>query len=104
MKSKRSRSRFPRLLRRGRASLDARTKKTDHKDVKGAEFLRKVKRLGDRRGTTVRFEKKRGKGSHGTLYFGTARAILQDLKRELPAGTLHAMLKQLGLVESDLQE
>jgi mRNA interferase HicA len=71
--------------------------------MKGAEFLRKVKRIGQSRGITVRFEAKRGKGSHGTLYFGSSRTILQDLKKELPPGTLHAMLRQLGLTMKDFE-
>jgi mRNA interferase HicA len=45
--------------------------------MKGAEFLRKVKRIGAHRGIEVRFEAKRGKGSHGTLYFGGSRTILR---------------------------
>jgi len=71
--------------------------------MRGAEFLRKVKRLGERRGIVVKFEAKRGKGSHGTLYFGGSRTVLQDLKKELPHGTLHAMLRQLGLTLKDFE-
>jgi len=71
--------------------------------MKGSEFLRKVKRIGHTRGIEVRFEAKRGKGSHGTLYFGSLRTIVQDLKKELPAGTVHAMLRQLGLMAKDLE-
>jgi mRNA interferase HicA len=70
--------------------------------MKGSEFLRAVKRLANERGIEMRFEAKRGKGSHGTLSFGTSRTILQNPKKELPSGTLHAMLRQLGLSESDL--
>ena len=58
--------------------------------------------MGDKSGLEVRLVAKRGKGSHGTLYYGSARTIVQDLKRELPTGTLHAMLEQLGLSLSDL--
>ena len=76
---------------------------SEYQSMKGAEFLRKVKRIGARRGIEVRFEAKRGKGSHGTLYFGGLRTILQDLKKELPAGTLHAMLRQLSLTVKDLK-
>jgi hypothetical protein len=65
-------------------------------------LVRKVKRLGKARGVGVRFVAKRGKGNYGTLYYGSARTIVQDLKKELPAGTLHAMLEQLGLTLSDL--
>lgn len=75
---------------------------TDTEDVKAAEFARKVERLGRARGVEVRFVAKRGKGSHGTLHYGSARTIVQNLKRELPTGTLHAMLKQLGLTVGDL--
>ena len=71
--------------------------------MKAAEFVRKVKRLGQTRGVGVRFVAKRGKGSHGTLYYGSVRTIVQDLKRELPTGTLHAMLGQLGLTLEDLR-
>lgn len=71
--------------------------------MRGAEFVRKVRRLGQARGAAVRFVAHRGKGSHGTLYYGPARTIVQDLKRELPTGTLHAMVKQLGLTVEDLR-
>jgi len=70
--------------------------------VRGAEFLRKIQALGARRGISVRLEAKRGKGSHALLYFGGARTVLQDLKRELPDGTCRAMLRQLGLTPKDL--
>jgi mRNA interferase HicA len=72
--------------------------------VRGAEFLRKIKALGAARGIPVRLEEKRGKGSHAMLYFGNARTILQDVKRELPSGTFRAMLRQLGLTPQDLEE
>lgn len=72
--------------------------------MRGAEFLRKIKALGDRRGVPVRLVMKRGKGSHATLYYGAARTILQDLKRELPVRTAHAMLSHLGISRKDLEE
>ena len=71
--------------------------------MKAAEFVRKVRRLGQARGVAVRFVAYRGKGSHGTLYYGSARTVVQDLKRELPTGTLHALLKQLGLMMEHLR-
>ena len=83
--------------------VDNRTFWTETEEVKAAEFVRKVRRLGQARGIPVRFIAHRGKGSHGTLYYGSARAIVQDLKRELPTGTLHAMAKQLGLTMEDLR-
>jgi mRNA interferase HicA len=69
----------------------------------GAEFLRKLKLLADRRQLAMYFDHKRGKGSHGTVYFGPRRTIVPNIKRELPPGTLRAILKQLGLSPQDLE-
>ncbi len=44
----------------------------------------------------------RGKGSHGTLYFGDRLTIVRNPKDELKTGTLHAMLAQLGLTRAEL--
>jgi mRNA interferase HicA len=71
--------------------------------MKGSDFFRKIKRIGRRNGIRVRLESKRGKGSHATLYYGDARTVIQDLKKELPKGTLHAMMEQLGISLEDLQ-
>jgi len=70
----------------------------------GKEFIRKVKKLGRRRGVVVAFVTERGKGSHGTLYYGSRFTIVPNLKSELKPGTLHAMLNQLGLTLSDLSD
>jgi mRNA interferase HicA len=72
--------------------------------VKGSEFVRRVRRVGRRRGIPVDFRPERGKGSHGTLYFGSRFTVLRNPKDELKTGTLHAMLKQLGLTMEDLDE
>jgi mRNA interferase HicA len=69
--------------------------------VKGSEFLRKVQNIGRRTGMKVMFVAHRGKGSHGTLCFGDKRTIVRNLKDELKKGTLHAMLKQLGIDPKD---
>lgn len=69
----------------------------------GAEFLRKLKLLADRRHLVIHFDHKRGKGSHGTIHFGPKRTVLPNIKRELPSGTLRAILKQLGLTPQDLE-
>ena len=71
--------------------------------MKAGEFVRQVKRLGQERGVDGRWVAHRGKGSHATLYYGSGRTIVQNLKRELPTGTLHAMLRQLGLTVDDLR-
>jgi mRNA interferase HicA len=51
----------------------------------------------------VRFDQERGKGSHGTLYFGDRRTTLKDRRAEIRPGLLHAMLQQLGLREQNLR-
>jgi mRNA interferase HicA len=71
--------------------------------VKGSEFLRRVESLAKDRGLTVRFVARRGKGSHGTLYLGEKWTIVRNPKDELKSGTLHAMLKQLGLKLADIE-
>jgi mRNA interferase HicA len=53
---------------------------------------------------SVELRPERGKGSHGTLYFGSRFTVIRNLKDELKTGTLHAMLKQLGLTLEDLDE
>lgn len=44
----------------------------------------------------------RGKGSHGTLYYGVRFTVVQSLNNELKKATLHAMMDQLGLTPRDL--
>ena len=68
----------------------------------GNEFIRKIKKLGRKNGMEVRFVTQRGKGSHGTLFYGGAFTIVRNLKDELKKGTLHAMLDQLDLKLEDL--
>jgi mRNA interferase HicA len=58
--------------------------------------------VGRKRGIPVELRPERGKGSHATLYFGARFTVVRDLKDELKSGTLHAMLKQLGLSVEDL--
>ena len=68
----------------------------------GNEFIRKVKALGKSRGLPVTLNASRGKGSHQTLYFGSAFTIVRNPKDELKTGTLHAMCVQLGIRAKDL--
>jgi mRNA interferase HicA len=68
----------------------------------GNEFMRRVRRLGRQRGVRVAFVPERGKGSHGTLYYGERLTIVRNPRDELKTGTLHAMLTQLGLSRDDL--
>lgn len=70
----------------------------------GNEFLRKLRRLGRARGVGVRYVNMRGagKGSHGTVYFGSRKTTLQYPRRELKPGTLRAMCRQLGIDPREL--
>ena len=68
----------------------------------GNEFIRKVKALGRSRGIPVRLDASRGKGSHQTLYYGTAFTVVRNPKDELKTGTLHGMCNQIGIRLSDL--
>jgi len=68
----------------------------------GNEFIRKVKKLGRARGVAVQFVARRGKGSHGTLFYGSRFTIVRNPKDELKTGTFHAMLAQLGLSSEEL--
>ena len=65
--------------------------------------MRRVEKLAKKKGIGVEYRAERSKGSHGTLYFGDKRTIVRNLKDELKTGTVHAMLKQLGLKSSDLE-
>ena len=75
----------------------------DNESVTGAEFIRAVRRLGRRRGIGVRFVTRRGKGSHGTLYFGDRKTVVKDRKKELSRGLLADMLRQLGIDPKELE-
>lgn len=72
--------------------------------MKGSEFIRRIRRLGRRRGIPVALQSERGKGSHQLLYYGTHRTVVRNPKDELKTGTLHAMLEQLGLDRQDLNK
>lgn len=71
--------------------------------MRGSEFVKKLKVLGKRLSVEVSFEKRRGKGSHGTLFYGKKFTIIRNTKDELKTGTFNAMLKQLGIKETDLR-
>ena len=67
----------------------------------GADFEKRVKRLGQKTGQLVRFDK-HGKGSHGRLYYGTRFTTLKHRKKEIGIGLLKAMCLQLGISPDDL--
>jgi len=67
----------------------------------GHEFLKKLKRLGKDRKVDVVSDPAHGKGSHGTVSFGTASTTMKDLKKIGP-GLLVSMCRDLGIRQTDL--
>jgi mRNA interferase HicA len=51
----------------------------------------------------VRFDKTRGKGSHGTLYYGERLTVVKDRRKECGPGLIAKMLADLGLARADLR-
>jgi len=70
--------------------------------VTGKEFIRRVRALGKIKDLDVRVDKKRGKGSHQTLYYGDRKTIVRNPRDELKTGTFNAMLNQLGIGKHEL--
>ncbi len=70
--------------------------------VNGSEFLRKIRRLGRRRNILVRVERQRGKGSHRFLFVEDRCTTVKDVKKEIGAGLLAKMLRDLDLSKDDL--
>ena len=71
--------------------------------MKAGEFVRKIEKLGKARGVAVRFVATRGKGSHGTLYFGNRFTVVKDRRKECGPGLVASMLRDLGLSRADLE-
>ncbi len=61
------------------------------------EIIKLVRQCGNADGIDVVYERGRGKGSHGRLFYGTRRTIVAEHGGDIPVGTLRAMQKQLGL-------
>lgn len=70
--------------------------------VKGNEFIKRLRKLAKERGLFFQVDAARGKGSHVTLYLGDKLTIVRNPKDELKTGTLHGMLKQLGIDPEDI--
>jgi mRNA interferase HicA len=71
--------------------------------MRAGEFIRRTEALGAARGVSVRFDKTRGKGSHGTLYYGDRFTIVKDRRKECGPGLIGKMLADLGLTRRDLR-
>lgn len=70
--------------------------------MKGTEFIKRVKKLAKIKSILCEYKKERGKGSHGTLYYGDKSTTIRNPKDELKKGTLNAMLKQLNIKDDEL--
>ena len=64
----------------------------------GDEFVRHDRKQG----VAVRFESRKGKGSHGRLRYGDRSTTVKDRFKEIGQGLLAAMIRQLGLSREDL--
>lgn len=75
-----------------------------HPCVTGQQFIDRVREIGRSRGIVVRTDTMKGKGSHILLLYGDShRTIVKDRRKELGAGLLSAMIRQLGLQRSDFR-
>ena len=74
-----------------------------HPFVTGQQFIDRVREIGRSRGIAVRIDTMKGKGSHILLLYGSHRTIVKDRRKELGAGLLSAMIRQLGLQRSDFR-
>ena len=63
------------------------------------EFLRKLRRYARTRGPTVEYLPDGGKGSHAKVRLGDRQTILP--KGEMKRGTLHGVLRDLGIDKKD---
>ena len=74
----------------------------DHGLTKGSEFLRKARKVARAKKLSYNWVPKHGRGSHGTLYIGAdGITTVQYLPREIPTGTLRAMIEELKLDPKD---
>ncbi len=71
--------------------------------MRAGEFIRRIQTLGAARGIPVRLDATRGKGSHGTLYYGDRFTVVKDRRKECGPGLLAKMLADLGLSRRDLR-
>jgi len=69
--------------------------------MKGNDFIKRLRAIAKAKCVEVRIDKKRGKGSHQTIYFGERKTVIRNPKDELKTGTCRAMLNQLGINKDD---
>ena len=69
--------------------------------MKPAELLRRLRRLASRRGLSLEISQG---GRHAKVVLGSRRTVVGRHAADLKAGTLHGILKQLGLRPEDIEE
>ena len=67
--------------------------------MNGREFVRRARGYAKHTNLAFSFDARRGKGSHGVLYVGDRRTVVQH--GELKPGTLRNMLRQLDIPKED---
>lgn len=70
--------------------------------MNGKQFIRKVRKAGRRNGVEVIFDQSRGKGSHGTLWYGDKFTVIPMHGHDIGPGLMAAILAQFGLTIDDL--
>ncbi|MGC9269127.1 type II toxin-antitoxin system HicA family toxin [Acidiphilium sp.] len=66
------------------------------------DLIRAIERYAARNSVTYRAES--GKGSHRKIWLGGCRSVVPIHRGDLPIGTYKAILRQLGISESDLKD
>ena len=64
--------------------------------------MRRLRRLARQKRLSYSFVPAKGKGSHGTVYVGSAYTVVKDRKKEIGTGLLHEMCKDLGVDPREL--
>ena len=67
--------------------------------MNGREFIRRARRYARRNELEFYFNPAKGKGSHGTLYVGDRRTMVQY--GEIATGTLMSMFRDLDIDRRD---
>lgn len=68
----------------------------------GNELMRSLRKYAKRHGLELKRVTHRGKGSHATLYLGSRFTIIKDARKEIGAGLLAKMLRDLGVDRREL--